>query len=364
LGYPFESSVAGFPGKDEFNNYFGNIAYTKIISPTIVNEFHFIAQRNYNSLNNPARTLPHPPALGINITPDKAVGPTNISLAASGLSLGFNGNGPAYYADTTYNYTDALTWIRGKHNLKTGASLAYVQNNAYFAFISDGSFSFNGPFGIGTGTDLADFLMGIPDPYIQFPGANSAVRSHQVAGFFQDDWKIAHNLTLNLGLRYEYSSPKRDPDNRNYMIVPGKQSVLYPNAPLGLLFPGDPGSPPSGVNFPDRTNFAPRFGLAWDPFGKGTTSIRAGFGVFYDVILAQDNQNQNGTPPFYWAAFIPFFPSERAVTVSNGKPRTGYSPRRDGAGGLPLAARRCLQHSGLCRAVAPDEPYRRRCCRW
>ena len=71
-------------------------------------------------------------------------------------------------------------------------------------------------------------------------------------------------------------------------------------------FPGDPGAPSSGVNFPDRNDWAPRLGFAWDPFGKGKTSIRAGFGVFYDVLLAQDNQYQNGTPPFYSAAFVPF----------------------------------------------------------
>jgi hypothetical protein len=78
---------------------------------------------------------------------------------------------------------------------------------------------------------------------------------------------------------------------------------------LGLLFPGDPGAPPVGVNFPDRTNFAPRLGLAWDPFSQGKTSVRAGFGMFYDVILGQDNQSQNGTPPFYSAAYIGFNPA-------------------------------------------------------
>src|SRR5208283_733892 len=84
----------------------------------------------------------------------------------------------------------------------------------------------------------------------------------------------------------------------------GDQSVRFPNAPLGLVFPGDPGAPSNGVNFPDYNDWAPRFGFAWDPFGNSKTSIRGGAGIFYDMLLAQDNQYQNGTPPFYSAAFF------------------------------------------------------------
>lgn len=309
-GFTSVPNVPGYPGADTFDNYFGTIAYTKIISPSVVNEFHFTAQRDNNSLNNPAAKLPIPSQLGINITPDDAIGPTQIILTASNLGLGFNINGPADYADTTYVYADSVSWIHGKHSFKAGASAGWVQNNAYFAYQSVGGFQFDGPYGIGSGTDLADFLLGIPDIYSQYPKAFSAIRSHQLAGYFQDEWKVATNFTLTLGVRYEYSSPKSDPQNRVYMIIPGDQSVKYPNAPLGLVFPGDPGAPSTGVNFPDRNDWAPRVGFAWDPFRKGKTSIRGGFGVFYDVILAQDNQFQNGTPPFHSAAYIAFSPSE------------------------------------------------------
>jgi Carboxypeptidase regulatory-like domain/TonB dependent receptor len=312
--YPFVQNnapnVAGFPGNDTFDDYFGNVSYTKVISPTVVNEFHFVAQRNFNSLNNPAIKLPTSNQLGVQNTPDDATGPTQMLLYASNLQLGFNINGPAYYADTTYGYADSVSWIRGKHSFKAGASLTFVQNNAFFAYASNGAFAFDGPTGIGSGVDLADFLMGIPDYYYQYPGAFSAIRSRQFGTFAQDEWKVTPTLTLTLGVRYEYSTPKHDPFNRNYMIIPGKQSTEYPNAPLGLLFPGDPGAPSSGVNFPDKNDWAPRIGIAWDPFGKGKTSIRTGFGVFYDVLLAQDNQYQNGTPPFWSAAFVPFSPSE------------------------------------------------------
>lgn len=304
--YPFLPGVApnvsGFPGRSEFNNYFGALGYTRTISPTLLNEFHITAQRDSNRLNVPSSTQPGPSDLGVLITPDQTTGPSQILLNISGAQIGFNINGPANYADTTYVFADTFTWTRGRHTLKAGGSLGIVQNNAVFDYAVNGQFDF---YGGTTGNDKADFLLGAPDLFQQYPRGSSAVRSHQYGAFAQDEWRVTSNLVLTLGLRYEYSTPKSDPLNRNYMIVPGKESVRFPNAPLGLLFPGDPGAPSHGVNFPDRKDFAPRFGFAWDPSGKGKTSIRGGGGIFYDVLLAQDNQYQNGTPPFFSAAYLP-----------------------------------------------------------
>jgi len=315
--YPFVTSgapnVAGYPGDNIFTNMYATIGYTKSFSAAIINEFHFTAQHDKNSLNFPAANLPGPSQLGVNVTPDSTTGPTQILFDQSGTDLGFNINGPAIYADTTYVYADTLAWVHGAHTIKMGGTASVVENNAWFAFAVDGAYDF---YGSGSGSDLADFLLGLPTDYYQYPRANSAVRSQQYATFIQDEWKLKPNLTLSFGLRYEYSTPKSDPRDRNYMIVPGKQSVKFPNAPLGLLFPGDPGAPSNGVNYPDRNDVAPRFGLAWDPTHQGKMSIRTGFGVFYDVLLAQDNQNQNGTPPFYSAAYVPFTtPSSITGTV-------------------------------------------------
>ncbi len=321
VGYPFLPGVApnvsGFPGHSEFNNYFGAIGYTRTISPTLLNEFHITAQRDSNRLNVPGSTQPGPSDLGVLVTPDQTTGPPQILLNVSGAQIGFNINGPANYADTTYLFSDTITWTRGRHTLKAGGSLGIVQNNAVFDYAVNGLYDFYG----GTtsyvdptttpqptphvGNDRADFLLGAPDIFEQYPRGLSAVRSHQYGAFAQDEWRVTPRLILTLGLRYEYSTPKSDPENRNYMIIPGKQSVRFPNAPLGLLFPGDPGAPSHGVNFPDRKDWAPRFGFAWDPRGNGKTSIRGGGGVFYDVLLAQDNQYQNGTPPFFSAAYLP-----------------------------------------------------------
>jgi hypothetical protein len=88
------------------------------------------------------------------------------------------------------------------------------------------------------------------------------------------------------------------------------------------VFPGDPGAPSKGVNFPDRNDWAPRLGFAWDPSGNGKTSVRGGVGIFYDMLLAQDNQYQNGTPPFYSAAFF----CSNPAGVFCGGPQTDPGP--------------------------------------
>lgn len=311
INYPFLTTtslgsapnVPGYPGLNTFHNYFGSISYTRSLSPIALNEFRFTAQTNENKLNFPQASLPGPQDLGINITPDQVTGPTQMLFANSGTQIGFNVNGPADYADTTYSWMDNVTWTSGRHTFKFGGSLGIVQNNAVFDFAVDGQYGF---YGGASGSDLADFLFGAPTYFEQFPRGTSSVRSHQYALFFQDEWKVVPRLVLTLGIRYQYDSPKSDPQHRQYMLIPGMQSSVDPYAPLGLLFSGDRAAPP-GISYPDLNNWAPRFGFAWDPRGDGRTSLRGGFGMFYDVLLGQDNQYQNGTVPLFAASYIGCF---------------------------------------------------------
>ena len=138
----------------------------------------------------------------------------------------------------------------------------------------------------------------MPEDYFQFGSAPSNIRQKSTYFFVQDEWHVRKNLVLTLGTRYEYSSPKLDTQGRSFSILPGAQSTRFINAPISLLFPGDKGAP-TGANFPDKNDWAPRVGFAWDPKGDGKTSIRGGSGIFYDVLKGEDNLQFNGQAPFF-----------------------------------------------------------------
>src|SRR5262249_56101015 len=112
----------------------------------------------------------------------------------------------------------------------------------------------------------------------------SNIRSKNFGGFFQDEWKLRRDLTLSLGVRYEYSSPKLDLQGRSFTWALGQQSTVFPKAPRGILFPGDAAAP-KGANFPDKNDWAPRVGFAWSP-GQGQTTVRAGFSTFLSLLQA------------------------------------------------------------------------------
>ncbi|HVM94383.1 MAG TPA: TonB-dependent receptor [Terriglobales bacterium] len=308
-----ENTVTGFPAESISNNYFLNIGYTHTFSPTLLNEFHAVAQRHNDTHDLPTTKLPTGADLGFGIVSDLENGPPSMYFD-NGLAFGTDPQGPAFLRGNTFAFTDALTWVKGRHTWKVGAGFSAYQNNTTYDFYGIGQFEFVGPYdagGIGSGDSLADFLLGLPNNFYEGANASNNVRSKAVYGFAQDEWHVTKNLTLTLGLRYEYSTPKLDTEGRSFSIIPGGQSTRFPNAPLGLLFPGDKGAP-RGVNFPVKDNFAPRFGFAWDPTGKGKMSIRGGIGVFYDVLKAEDNLQFNGVPPYYSEQYAAYDPQKKA----------------------------------------------------
>jgi outer membrane receptor protein involved in Fe transport len=198
-----------------------------------------------------------------------------------------------------------VTWIAGRHSLKFGVDVRREAMNIAFINRPNGDLSFTGqltgvPNVAGTGSAAADFLLGLP--------AQARATTQQVtqdgygwlfAGYIQDDFRVTPTLTVNLGLRYELPTPFIDQNDAITGFVTGQQSTVYPNAPTGLVYPGDAGIP-RGIVPTDKNNFAPRISAAWDPFGDGSTSVRGAFGVFYDALAGQGDFFQSGvlSPPF------------------------------------------------------------------
>jgi len=292
--FPF-ATVPGYPSKTVANYYYANFGYTRIFSPTVLNEFHFVTHRSNYLADTVVTHLPTGPSLGIGITPDLATGPTNIYFD-DGFQIGPSENGPTRYVENTFSWTDSVSWTRGKHNWKFGAGFSPYQENLVYDYYTNGEFDFYTGTD-GSGNPYADFLLGAAGGYFQGALAPSNIRSKSTYLFGQDEWHASKNLVLTLGLRYEYNTPKSDTQGRSFSVIPGLQSQRFTGAPLGMVFPGDPGAP-TGTNFPDKKNFAPRFGFAWDPTGKGRTSVRGGVGLFYDILKGEDNLQFNGQPPF------------------------------------------------------------------
>lgn len=302
----FGANIPGYTAADTTWVDFGNINYTKTISLSTLNEVLITAQR-FHETALPTSHLPTPTELGVNIQSDDPFGPPSLAFA-SGMNLGFNPN-VTWKSDNNYAIADTLTWNRGHHTYKFGGRFGIIQENSIYAYQTNGIFYFSGPYGIGSGNDLADFLFGASDTFSEFSKAPSNEHQRQYAVFAQDEWKATPRVTLTYGLRYEYTSPETDTHGYSFSIVPGRQSVKFPGAPLGFLVPGDPGAP-RGWYYPDYTNLSPRIGIAWDPFGNGKTSIRGGGGLFFDTLNGWMSDWATDEAPWAGGAYFGFSPNQ------------------------------------------------------
>ena len=267
-----------------------NASDTWTISPTVVNQFRATYVRNFGGrLNLPGIDLSD---LGSKFT---IQGPKSLpQITVSGVfTLSEAIQGPIA-GSNYYGVRDSMTIIRGRHSLKMGidGSLEkFIQDTSLNNY---GVWSFDGK---RTGNALADFMMGLPASFKQDTPCTKIDNDWYTGLFVQDDFRVHPRLVLNLGLRYEVPTSMTDPLNRKMTWAPGVQSTIAPNAPKGLLFPGDAGVS-RGIIEPSKRMFAPRFGLAWDPFGDGKTSIRASAGIFYGSISSNNMNMTTDYQPF------------------------------------------------------------------
>jgi hypothetical protein len=198
--------------------------------------------------------------------------------------------------NNVFAVTDDFSWVAGAHSLKFGGELRRDQIKVSFINRPNGDFTFTTQY---TGNAAADFLLGFPVQFRQATGDPNLDGSSWVyAVYGQDEFRISR-VTLNYGVRYEVNQPFAERQDHLNAFHPGQQSQVFPNAPVGLVYPGDPGVP-RGTYPTDANNVAPRFAAVWDPQGDGRTSVRAAWGLFYDTLPGQGDFFQNGTlaPPF------------------------------------------------------------------
>jgi len=279
---PLSTSGANVPGfpvgeKQRSQNFIAQETHT--FSPTIVGVARFSYLRN-KFLFDEHLNHTTPESLGFEYAPslEAAIGPPFIQ-AGGYASVGDPITGPRNTYQNSFDVSGSLTWVRGRHQMKFGAGYQYDQINVLQGIASNGFFVFaTFPF-----TDaFASFLSGNPVFFLQGSGDFSrGLRGHSVNMYAQDTYRINSRLTLNLGLRYEIPSPYTEIHNRQNLWIPGVQSTVNPDAPAGLLYPGDKGVP-RGLLPTERIAFAPRVGIAWDPTGSGRWLVTAAYGIFYD----------------------------------------------------------------------------------
>jgi hypothetical protein len=190
----------------------------------------------------------------------------------------------SFTRNQTAGVTGSLYWSHGSHNLTSGADFRRQQFNLLSQQDPRGTFTFTGA---AAGSDFAGFLLGIPDASsIAFGNADKYLRAGSYDGYFTDDWRWRSNLTVNAGMRWEYSSPVTERYGRlvNLDVAPGFAAIApviadNPVGPLtGLRYP-------DSLVHPDRHAFQPRIGISWRPLPASSVVVRAGYGIYYDTSI-------------------------------------------------------------------------------
>ncbi len=323
----------------DWRQHNANVNDTWVVSPTKVNQFWVSFTRYFGgrlNLSDPALGLAGQASLsdlGSKITVQGT--PSLAQITVNNFFTLSNAIGGPTAGTNFYAVRDTFSYTHGRHALKFGGEASLDKDVQDTLLNNYGVFGFNGSATANSankiaGNALADFLLGIPNNITQDAPIRALTNSWYTAVFAQDDFRVLPRLTLNLGLRWDAQTPPTDPQNREGTYVAGVQSIVNPIAPVGQLFPGDPGVT-RGVVPVRWHHFSPRIGLAWDPFGNGKTSVRAAFGVFYGS-LSGNNWNQPSN-------FQPFATRLTFTNTGSGKFGTGgrlNDPYRGLTGGDPF----------------------------
>jgi hypothetical protein len=274
----------------------GVYAWKKTLSATALTETHLGFQRMHA-----ARVTPDTPSLqelGIRL-PLYPTTPNLQSISVDGyFSVG--ADAPSDFVRNGVEVNNRTNLMIGKHSIQFGGEAQWYHATIDSEYRVPGTFTFSGS---ATGNAMADFFLGDMRTFDQGTGEYKDNKNFYSNAFFQDDYKIHPRLSLNLGLRYEPTKPWHEVVGRIQIFrledyYAGRRSTLFDNAPPGLFFRGDPGVPEDGT-LPDYDNVSFRGGAAWDVTGDGRTSLRGGWGMFYDQhIIGRFNNGATNNPPW------------------------------------------------------------------
>ncbi|HWF07145.1 MAG TPA: TonB-dependent receptor [Bryobacteraceae bacterium] len=262
-------------------NQFATIEYRRVISPNVANllRFSFTRTRETDVEQNPDQ------ASALDFFPERH---QNGGVNITGLSpIGTSIYAPLLEVQNKFPLADDILWTHGSHSLRFGAAFSRVQSN----FQQQGWWG-----GFYTFPSVTNFLQGSPSLFQgPEPGLTDSYRDFrefELDEYIQDEWKVKPRLTVNIGLRYEFVS---DPTTNQHPL----NNVINP--PFGTFTR----VPNVFKSNPSVHNFDPRIGIAWDPFGDHKTSIRTGFGIFFDPIRARSYASGYYFNPPYALAFVP-----------------------------------------------------------
>ncbi|MBV9087942.1 MAG: TonB-dependent receptor, partial [Acidobacteriaceae bacterium] len=399
--------LPGFGNQSLIRNQQWNVAHTWTLGPSAVNQFRFTYFREaqgtflhpqhtnlvtsscsssvsalcFTGTTDTPNLITPDPKLGI--TPN--LGPNHEGVPFvqifGGFTIGNDYEGELPQIGNTFQWSDNFTKVAGKHTLKFGGDVRRMRFDQMLFFDPNGDYSFTGgSSSLGAGNLFPDFLMGLPSSYLQGSAQQEHVRTTAVYLFGQDSWKLKPNLTLNYGLRWELNTPLTDIGRRVQTFRPGQVDNVFPCAlspsnplastygstdcspsgpaaavfPTGLVIPGDPGVP-GGLTQTYYKSFAPRIGLAWSPNwnnaltgGPGKTSIRMGYGIFYNPVEQLVLEQFQGEPPFGGSSLIteglfstPFVlqscdPTSAPCSTSNGSAPNPFNGILDPKRGTPV----------------------------
>ena len=299
------------------------LSHTWTISPSMVNVFTgFWTQMSAHSSATLNDSSGQPMCLSRYINVNELPGQCYLEglNITNGFQTGYTE--PSQELRTTVGLSDTFTKTLGNHTLSFGVNAWHQYAQESTQYPTQPIVSFYGSF---TGFGLADFLMGDLGGFTQGAGEIAKVTGWQLGIFGQDQYRLRPNLTLTAGLRWDPNLPPSVAGGRGAAFIPGEQSSMYPNAPTGLVFPGDHGVDDSLMPT-SYEYFEPRLGVAFQPRSLPHTSVRAGFGLFTAPLSYSQYNHTADISPF--SPTFTFYAGSTPLSFQN--PWSGFT----GTGGV------------------------------